>query len=79
MLFLCDMKNKKLTRKQKVNYLVENTNRFPNEKVKEFWAHYLNHRLDSNLFSHKELDDFIDYCNETNGDCYLSLYFQDEK
>jgi hypothetical protein len=70
------MENNKLTRKQKVNYLIENTTQFPNNPVKDFWGDYLNHRLDNNHLSHKELDEMIDYCNETKGKCLFSLYFE---
>lgn len=70
------MENNKLTRKGKIDYLIENTTEFYNNPIKDFWAQYLNYRLENNQISHKELNDMIDYCDETNGGCLMNLYFE---
>lgn len=63
------------TRKQKIDYLVKNTNPLPTEAPISF-LEYLNKRMELNILSHKELDEFIDYCNHTNGGCLLTAIFQ---
>ncbi len=62
------------TRKQKIDYLVKNTKPLPAEAPYSF-LQYLTKRLEMNILSHKELDEFIDYCNQTNGDCLLTAIF----
>ena len=64
------------TRQDKINYLVENTTKL-NLQQKMFWGEYLTRRLSLNILSHKELDEMIEFCDETNGDCILKLYLAD--
>jgi hypothetical protein len=62
------------TRKEKIDYLVKNTLPLPSSAPYSF-LEYLNKRLEMNTLSHKELDEFIDYCNQTNGGCLLTAIF----
>lgn len=59
------------TRKQKVQWLIDNT-KTSNDDELHRWSMYLNMRLIFTSFTHKEIDEYILYCNSNNGACPLN-------
>lgn len=67
-----------MTKKEKINWLIKNTTNLT-EGQKGYWTNYLNMGLIfSPDFTHKLLDEFISYCKETNGGCFLKQFQESE-